>query len=266
MIPRANIIEWRESGYSWQADAMVEQDLIISRILVELFDNENIRDNLIFRGGTALHKLCFKTPMRYSEDIDLVQRTTSPIGPFFDSIRECLESWLGNPQRKQGPGVATMTFRIESEESPPQPLKIKLEINTREHFHILPIRNVPFKVACRWFAGAAVIPMYEIEELLATKLRALYQRRKGRDLFDLAAAIRTQAVNTQKIVTIFERYMKAEGHSISKRDFQINLLNKMKHPGFQSDCNPLLRPGTVLDLRADMDLIEKEILCYLPDP
>ena len=85
MIPRADIIEWRASGHSWKTDAQVEQDLIISRMLVELFSSSLIAEKLIFRGGTALHKLCFPQPLRYSEDIDLVQSTPGPIGPIFDS-------------------------------------------------------------------------------------------------------------------------------------------------------------------------------------
>ncbi|MGH2469017.1 MAG: nucleotidyl transferase AbiEii/AbiGii toxin family protein [Chloroflexota bacterium] len=36
-----------------------------------------------------------------------------------------------------------------------------------------------------WFTGSADVPTFALEELLGTKLRALYQRRKGRDLFDL---------------------------------------------------------------------------------
>ena len=105
MIARAELLEWRNAGYAWRTDAMVEQDLILSRILVDLFNNPILREQLIFRGGTALHKLCFPKPMRYSEDIDLVQRDPGPIGPIFDALRNALGSWLGTkPTRKQGPG------------------------------------------------------------------------------------------------------------------------------------------------------------------
>ncbi|MDD2237885.1 MAG: hypothetical protein PHG65_11835 [Kiritimatiellae bacterium] len=40
MIPRADIVEWRTKGHPWQSDAMVEQDLLISPMLVELFNDE----------------------------------------------------------------------------------------------------------------------------------------------------------------------------------------------------------------------------------
>ena len=56
--------------------------------------------------------------MRYSEDIDLVQRKAEPIGPTFNRVRDILQDWMGVPQRKQGPGIATLIFRLKSEDSP----------------------------------------------------------------------------------------------------------------------------------------------------
>lgn len=260
MIPRADIMEWRATGYPWKTDAMVEQDLIISRLLVELFSEESIAASLVFRGGTALHKLFIKKPLRYSEDIDLVQREPGPIGSVFDAIRARCRDWLGEPKRKTGPSVATMSYKAESEDAPPLPLRIKIEINTREHFPFLPIDHKTFDVYSRWFEGSAAIPVCQINELLATKLRALFQRRKGRDLFDLATALRSLKVDAQKLVTTFEQYMEAEGHPISATNFRTNLLAKLEHPGFAQDCAPILRPGIGFDLRIDFDLINRELL------
>ena len=265
MIPRAHIIEWRATGHPWQTDAMVEQDLLLGRVLVELFADKEISRQLVFRGGTALHKLFFGIPMRYSEDIDLVQREAGPIGPVFNRVRELLESWMGVPQRKQGPGVATMVFRVQSEDSPPQPLRVKVEINTREHFQALPLQAKRFEVSSRWFAGEAILPVYDLNELLATKLRALYQRRKGRDLFDLASALRSCPVDPATIVSVFERYMKTEGHRITRKAYRDNLADKMDHPGFRSDCPPLLRPGTLFDLQADRMLVDRLLLARLAE-
>lgn len=61
MIPRANITAWRAAA-PWPIDAQVEQDLVISRALVELNSQPTIRDALAFRGGTALHKLLLSGP------------------------------------------------------------------------------------------------------------------------------------------------------------------------------------------------------------
>lgn len=263
VIPRADITEWRTAGYPWKTDAMVEQDLLISRMLVELFRDEHIHDSLIFRGGTALHKLFFPEPLRFSEDIDLVQRETGPIGPLFDRIRETFREWLGEPVRKQGPGVATLTYRLTSEDTPPLPLRIKIEINTREHFQVLPIENKALDIRCRWFEGCAQIPVYQIEELMATKLRALYQRRKGRDLFDLAAALRLPDIHVEQVVTAFEKYLKAEGHHIHASDLRANMRAKLEHPGFRQDFAPLLRPGTAFDIQGDFEMIDNMLISKL---
>ena len=72
MIPAAYITNWRTKA-PWPTDAQVEQDLVLSRALVEVFNIPLINQSLAFRGGTALHKLIFDPPGRYSEDIDLVQ-------------------------------------------------------------------------------------------------------------------------------------------------------------------------------------------------
>jgi predicted nucleotidyltransferase component of viral defense system len=265
MIPQADIIEWRATGHPWQTDAMVEQDLLLARALVEIFKDKEITKHLIFRGGTALHKLFFKTPLRYSEDIDLVQREAGPIGPVFNRVRELLERWMGVPQRKQGPGLATMVFRVQSEDRPPQTLRIKVEINTREHFQALPLKSHPFVVSSRWFSGETTIPVYDLNELLATKLRALYQRRKGRDLFDLAAALRSCPVDPTILISVFEHYMRMEGHPITRGTYRDNLSAKMEHPGFLSDCPPLLRPGTPFDLQADRLFVDNLLLSRLSE-
>jgi predicted nucleotidyltransferase component of viral defense system len=72
MIPQQAVIAWRKQA-PWSVDSMVEQDLVISRALVELFDHPRISESLAFRGGSALYKLHMLPSARYSEDIDLVQ-------------------------------------------------------------------------------------------------------------------------------------------------------------------------------------------------
>ena len=63
----------------WADDAQVEQDLVLSRAVIELFGDDGLANTLALRGGTALYKLFLERPYRYSEDIDLVQIETGPI-------------------------------------------------------------------------------------------------------------------------------------------------------------------------------------------
>lgn len=184
MIPQAYIAHWRASA-PWQDDAQLEQDLVLSRALVELFASKDLEGNLALRGGTALSKLFLPTAVRYSEDIDLVQIAAAPIGPILDAIRTVLDPWLGDPKRSASQGNMTLTYRFESEVPPVRPLRLKVETNTREHFTVLGHQKKTFSVQSPWFTGSAEVMTYAIGEILGTKLRALYQRRKGRDLFDL---------------------------------------------------------------------------------
>jgi predicted nucleotidyltransferase component of viral defense system len=72
MIPKPYIAKWNDHA-PWNSYEQVEQDLVISRILVEIFSDEFLNETLAFRVGTALHKLYLNLAQRYSEDIDLVQ-------------------------------------------------------------------------------------------------------------------------------------------------------------------------------------------------
>ena len=97
MIPRDYITEWRAAA-PWVQDFQVEQDLVISRALVEIFSHSRLRGDLAFRGATALYKLHLTPAARYSEDIDLVQTRAGPAGPMMDALRAVLDPWLGQPQ------------------------------------------------------------------------------------------------------------------------------------------------------------------------
>lgn len=94
MIQAMNITAWSKTA-PWAEQRQVEQDLIISRAIVELFSDILLAAELRFRGGTALNKLHFPEPLRYSEDIDLVRTTKGPIKPVVRRVREVLEPWLG---------------------------------------------------------------------------------------------------------------------------------------------------------------------------
>src|SRR5437867_110663 len=151
---------------------------------------------------------------------------------------------LGKPQWKQGAGRVPFYYRFESEMKPVTPMRLKVEINTREHFTVLGFERVGFVVENPWFRGGADVLTYPPEELLGTKLRALYQRRKGRDLFDLAEALqRLPGLDLPKVIDCFNRYLDNDGTHISRAEFESNLARKLKDAVFTSDVPPLLALG-----------------------
>lgn len=262
MIPSAYITEWSQQC-PWSSPAQVEQDLVLSRALVEIYSDDFLCESLLFRGGTALHKIVLQPAARYSEDLDFVQIREEPIGETLDRIRARLNHWLGEPKSSVSSRGATLTYRFDSERPPVTPLKLKIEINTREHLCLLPIQQTDFAVESRWFAARATLPIYATTELLGTKLRALYQRRKGRDLFDLWQAHQAGALDPQPVVDAFTHYMAAENHKVSTAEFGQNLAAKMKHPGFLSDTPPLLRPGIPFDPVAAHDWVMQNLISLI---
>ncbi|HEY2416070.1 MAG TPA: nucleotidyl transferase AbiEii/AbiGii toxin family protein [Pirellulaceae bacterium] len=175
MIPLAHIQQWTAHA-PWPDLRQVEQDLIICRAMCDLFNHPQLQGNIAFRGGTAIHKLLFGKPLRYSEDIDLVQTQPKPIGSIIDGVRDAL-SWLGKCNRDQAPHTTHLIFKFTPDAG--GTLKLKIEINTREHQNLYDLKTYPFEVNSDWHQAKADIVSFEPEELFGTKLRALLQRHKN---------------------------------------------------------------------------------------
>jgi predicted nucleotidyltransferase component of viral defense system len=260
MIPQRYIEQWRAIA-PWTQDAQVEQYLIISRALAAIFSDELLKRSLAFRGGTALHKLYLQPQSRYSEDIDLVQINAEPISPILKQIRKRLV-FLGTKRTvKQHIHNNTAVYRFDSEMQPVTPMRLKIEINTREHLHFLPLKEIPFKVENGWFSGECLLTGYEVEELLATKLRALYQRKKGRDLFDLYHALKHLDLDTEKLVYCYNGYMKnTVDKPPTQKQFLANMNEKMTDREFLEDIRLVLKQGIEYDNKAAWELVRKELV------
>lgn len=242
MIDQGSIIAWKEQA-PWSSAAMVEQDLIISKALVCIFSDEFLSSQLAFRGGTALHKPYLQPQSRYSEDIDLVQIQPGPIKPIMYRLGEVL-SWLPDRVTKQKRYNNTMLFRMESEVPPVQPLRLKVEINCYEHFNVLGLQKIPFEMQNTWFSGRCEIITFALDELVGTKLRALYQRKKGRDLYDLQLALNSGKIDVTRVMKCYQQYMEFVVEKIpTYKQFVQNMELKMQDNDFLNDMTLLLRDG-----------------------
>jgi predicted nucleotidyltransferase component of viral defense system len=265
MIDEASIEAWGQVA-PWLNQTFIEQDLIISRALIHVFNHPILTEKLVFRGGTALQKLFYKNnPTRYSEDIDMVQIHAGPIGPILDGLKEVLEPWLGKPKKKIGEGRATLIYKYQSSIHNELGMKLKVEINTREHFSVFDVIKIPFAVKSPWFTGHADIVTYSLEELLGSKFRALYQRKKGRDLYDLAIAIRQLPLDLDRLLICYNKYMEYLEVQVSRAEFEKNLLQKKTLPSFQEDILPLLAVGNNMhSFDDDFTLVMEQLVAKLP--
>jgi len=262
MIPKPHIAKWQDYA-PWKRLDQVEQDLVMSRVLIEIFSDEFLRENLAFRGGTALHKLYLKPAARYSEDIDLVQINEGAIGPILDRIRTLLEPIFETKAKYKKTLINNkLTYRFQSEFPPVQNMRLKIEINTREHFTELGLVKIPFEVNSRWFTGSCNISTYQLEELMGTKLRALYQRSKGRDLYDQYKALtKITDLDINKVIQCYNAYMKQVDAEPPKQEIYIeNIEEKMSNPEFIGDTIALIRTEEDWNAEEAYKLIKTEIL------
>ena len=152
MIDRASITNWGVA-HPWEQKSFVEQDLVISRALVSIYSDPLLSEALAFRGGTALHKLYLAPQIRYSEDIDLVQVEPSPVKPIVERLDAVL-AWLPGQSFDLRRFGFRMRFRYDSELPPSVPMRLKVEVNTYEHFSELGFVKKPFTVENAWFSGS----------------------------------------------------------------------------------------------------------------
>jgi len=259
MIPDIFITEWSEY-VPWNNRKYVEQDLIICRALISIYQDPFLATHLAFRGGTALHKLYLNPQPRYSEDIDLVQVNPEPIKETIDRLRDAL-SFLGEPVVKQKKHNNTLVYRVTPTDSLAGEIHLKVEINCKEHFSVFPLVRFPFSVQNGWFNGSCELLTYELEELVGTKLRALYQRRKGRDLFDLYTALQMKELDKEKVILSYTRYLSfVASHVPTYKEFMINMAEKLSQEDFMGDTEGILRPGIVYNpydawLAVNMELV-----------
>lgn len=262
MIPRSAITHWNKQ-VPWEDIANIEQDLIITRAITDIFSDDYLASELAFRGGTALHKLYLSPQPRYSEDIDLVQINPGPIKNILLRLGEVL-NYLPGKVIKTKRFNNTMLFRIQSEIPPIVPIRLKIEINCFEHFNELGLVKIPFSYDSLWSSGSCSITTYKLEELLGTKMRALYQRRKGRDLFDISYALQNATIKEEDVIRCYKRYINfVTDNPPTYKQFVANLEEKITNTEFTGDTVNLLRPGISYDPIQAYDFVNSRLITLL---
>jgi predicted nucleotidyltransferase component of viral defense system len=236
VIAQAYLNEWAARA-PWPQQTQIEQDLVLSRLIVEIAQHELLGEELAFRGGTCLHKLHLPQQLRYSEDLDYVRRTHSGIKPYLTALRDvALGIGLVEHGTNQTSEMVHIVFDAQATDAAGR-IRVKIETNVVETESFLLRVTRPYAVDSRWWSGRADVSTFRIEELMSTKLRALYQRRKGRDLFDLSHVLNDLHPDEQLIVDGLAHYMRDE--IFSYRELSANLAAKLGHPDFLADLDQL---------------------------
>ena len=99
---------------------------------------------------------------------------------------------------------------------------------------------------------------------MATKLRALYQRKKGRDLFDLHLGMCELKMNCENVVNLFIKYNEETEINISRAQLERNIHQKISDPLYLQDINPLLHGDISWDPMRTYNRLLNEVIPLLP--
>jgi predicted nucleotidyltransferase component of viral defense system len=133
------------------------------------------------------------------------------------------------------------------------PQSIKIEISHIERFPILP----PLQKQLRTPTGAANVTTYTLEELASTKLRALVERNRGRDIYDLYFISKLKP-NSTVIRKMFLYYFYRSRKVFNPKIHYKNLTNRYENGTYTDDVSDFVKPTVPFDLRKGA----KEVISY----
>jgi predicted nucleotidyltransferase component of viral defense system len=254
LIEIGAITNWGKA-HPWPAAEQIEQDLILSRALCEIANDAYLGSELVFRGGTALHKLFLGEASRYSEDLDYVRTSTGGISSLTSALTQIGEA-MGFKVTTKITRHPKVYWKAVAQNS--LPIRVKIEMNTRERASALPIQKRDFSVSSKWWSGQARVQTYHPAELIATKLRALYQRSKGRDLFDIWVAMTELKLEPDEVLAAFPTY-RPERYSSTLAI--ANLDEKLRTRTFRIDLQSITSEAPLgYDIDRAAELVKRTLL------
>ncbi|HLB50190.1 MAG TPA: nucleotidyl transferase AbiEii/AbiGii toxin family protein [Anaerolineales bacterium] len=271
-----------QSAVPWPELYQVEQDLLLSLAMRAIFDDRFLADQVAMRGGTVLHKVHLAPAARYSEDIDLVAVGDRPESHITKALTRALRPVLGKEKSSAWTSlrlavrnaakpsrVLRCIFKVPSVSSPGRELTIEVEANVSERVPRYELQRLGSELGFRGQLLRSTIVSYNINEMLGTKMRAMFQRKKGRDLFDLYWALSSRSalpVSIDEIVDAFRHYMREEETVVPRAEFVTHLRSCMSdRAGFCTDMYPLLRSGLTYDPQQAGLFVERNVLSRLPE-
>jgi predicted nucleotidyltransferase component of viral defense system len=279
-LTKRDILE-HQQAVPWPNLRQVEQDLLLCQAMILLFNDDFLQTQIAMRGGTLLHKVHLPPASRYSEDIDLVIVGDRPDDHISKAIRRVMATTLGKPSFSAWEDIKLAVrnavrpskvlreiYHIPSIADPGgKALEIVLEVNATERNPYQPIAQLPFSLQLRNQTHQAMLRGFDIHEMLGTKMRALFQRTRGRDLFDLYWALTQSPVPVEpaSIINAFQHYMRQEQSQAGRADFIEAMQIKLADKGFLSDMNPLLRTGLAYDPKTAGDYVIQHLLMLIPE-
>lgn len=199
MISRQELLDL--AGEFGLQPQVVEKDYALGWLLASIGQHPATRDAWLFKGGTCLKKCYFET-YRFSEDLDFTLRDSAQLDEaFLQGLFQELADWVHEqtglelpPDARRvevfdnGRGGRSAEGRIgyrgpiaRGGDAP----RVKLDLTDHEHVALPATRRPVHHPYSDQPAAGMEVATYAFEEVFAEKLRALAERLRPRDLYDI---------------------------------------------------------------------------------
>jgi predicted nucleotidyltransferase component of viral defense system len=213
-------------------DDVVEKDYVLGWLLWGIGTSESLRDSWVFKGGTCLKK-CYIETYRFSEDLDF---TVLPGGPISaENVLPLISEAMANVHEASGidfsvqeprvrlrPGGHTAEGRVyyRGPRGAPAPARIKLDLSAEEILARAPVLRPIAHAYPDEFPAPAQVRCYSFEELFAEKIRAMGERSRPRDLYDIVNLFRREDLRLEQelIRSTLERKCESKGIDLPSHD------------------------------------------------
>lgn len=250
---QARVTEW---GLT---EEVVEKDYVLGWLLAGIGAHPVLGTTWVFKGGTCLKK-CFIETYRFSEDLDFTVVEGGPLAPddLLPVLREMLEGveeqsgiqLTGrDPVVKLRSGGRSAEGRIyyRGPRNTPGEARVKLDLTYDELVDQPTVERLVAHAYEDQLPAPARVRCYSFAEVFAEKLRALGQRTRPRDLYDVVNLYRRADLQGERelVMEILER----------KCEFK-----EVPVPTHEA----VTAPDKVADLRADWQAMLNHQLPQLP--
>jgi predicted nucleotidyltransferase component of viral defense system len=226
MITKQNILE-RAAEWRLRPE-VVEKDYVLGWLLVGISQHPELRESWVFKGGTCLKKCYFET-YRFSEDLDF---SLTP-GALYtaDELLRQLKDLCRRVNEESGIELPDSAIVIDSKRNKQgQPTfrarigyrgplvmpgwpRVLFDLTQNEAIVATPAIRPIFHPYPDDLPEDALVSAYSLEELFAEKTRALHERTRPRDLYDVVQLVEnySDAVDFVSARTIFRTKCAAKG-------------------------------------------------------
>jgi len=192
--------------------AIAEKDYFLS-LISKIIYNSNLVDKLVFKGGTALYH-CYLNQMRFSEDLDF---TSLDKNIQINEVKKIFDSYSFLSIKKEYFSDATIKIERLVYNGPlNQPNSLKVEIDFIQNV-VLPAKDLKYENV--WGVDTMVRVM-DIREIAAEKIKAISDRARHRDFYDLFQIFQNFKLSVNEIINLIQQ--KEVRKPISKKSFLAN--------------------------------------------